>query len=447
MILSDTLRADHLTPALTPQMARIARQGLLCTAAVSPHIPTQPAHTTLLSGQDAFAHGVVAHGGAVEPPPDLVWLPALLAEVGVLTCAVDNLGRWFRRGFAHYAPYTLAASPDGHWRKADTVLAAAEPVLAELGRAARARTPFFAFFHLWDPHTPYCPPPPFDRLYYDGDERRAGLHGLDALWAFSPFADYFAAWMPGVTDPRFPRAQYAACATALDQGIARLWLKLGSAGCLADTLVILLADHGECLGEHGVWFDHHGLYGENMRVPLVLWAPGRVPAGRRYAGPVTLLDLAPTILGAMGVPVPPAMVGRDLRAIWQGGLSEPGPLYGTECTWQRKRCWVADGWKLISALEPDFHGGPDLELYDVTRDPAETANLVALEPERARRMAAALEAHVANRVADTGRPDPLRTQSVVSRRIGPPTAPRPAAQEVSAAERERVSRRLANLGY
>jgi hypothetical protein len=86
-------------------------------------------------------------------------------------------------------------------------------------------------------------------------------------------------------------------------------------------------------------------------------------------------------------------------------------------------------------------------LYDLERDPRETANLVALEPERARRMLAALEDHVARRVAESGRPDPLRPQAVSSRRIGVPAAPRTAVAEVSAAERERVSRRLANLGY
>lgn len=441
------MRADHLTSRWTPHLARLAQQGLVCTAALSPHIPTQPAHTTLFSGQDVFAHGVVAHGGAVEPPADLAWLPALLAEAGVWTGAVDNLGRWFQRGFARCAPFDVAASPDGYWRKADAVLDAAAPLLADLGRVAQRGAPFFSFFHFWDPHTPYCPPPPFDRLYYDGDERAPDRRGLDAMWAFSPFADYFGAWMPGVTDPAFPRAQYAACATALDQGVARLWQRLAAAGALEDTLVCVLADHGECLGEHGIWFDHHGLYEENLRVPLILWAPGRVPAGRVHAGTVTLMDLAPTIVAALGVPVPAAMRGRDLLGVWREAGRPDRGVYGTECTWQRKRCWREGGWKLISALEPDFHGGPDLELYDLRRDPRETANLAAVDPARAERMLRRLEGHVARRVAATGRPDPLRVQPVTSRRIGPPRTARPVPPEVSAADRDRVSRRLANLGY
>ena len=447
VILCDTLRADHWNGRFAPWMERLAGQGTRFTAALSPHIPTHPAHTTLFSGQDAFAHGVVAHGGGAEPPADLPWLPQRLQQEGVFTAAVDSLGRWFTRGFEQYARFTLEPSADGYWRKADAVLEAAGPVVPALGAAARRGQPFFAFFHFWDPHTPYCPPPPFDRLYYDGDERRADAHGMDAVWAFRPFLEYFAGWMPGVTDPAFPRAQYAACVRSLDQGVARLWTRLEAAGCLEDTMVVVLADHGELLGEHGVWFDHHGLYQGNLHVPLMLWAPGRVPAGVVFPAPVTMLDLAPTILGAMDVGAPAGLPGRDLADAWRGGLPPLGPVYGTECTWQRKRFWLNGGWKLISALEPDFHGGPDLELYDLNRDPGETANLAAVEPARAAALLGEMEAHVARRVAQTGRRDPLRVQSVASRRIGPPSAPAPQAAGPTAADRERVSRRLANLGY
>ncbi len=450
ILLCDTLRADHLgcygarRPA-TPFLDRLATEGVRFTQARSPHIPTHPAHATLFSGLDVFAHQVVAHGGSVAPPEGLPWLPDLLAGTGVFTAAVDNLGRWFARGFAHYQSFRLEASPDGFWRKGDAVLAAAAAVVPELGAVARAGRPFFAFFHFWDPHTPYCPPPPLDRMFYQGDERRAGEHGLDAMWAFAPFADYFAGWMPGVTDREFPRAQYAASVRGADQALERLWGLLAHAGCLEDTLVLALGDHGEELGEHGIWFDHHGLYETNLRVPLILWAPGRVPAGGVCGEPVTLLDVAPTVLGALGVPPPEGLTGRDLRQAWGPGLAETGPLYGTECTWQKKRFWLRGRHKLISALEPDFHGGPDLELYDLEIDPQETGNLARIQPALAAQLLGELEAHVARRVTESGRADPLAVQPVASRRIGAPTGPaRPGPTE---ADRERVSRRLANLGY
>ncbi len=394
---------------------------------------------------------MVAHGGGVEPPAELDWLPSCLQAAGVRTVAVDNLGRWLRRGFDAYHSYDLVQSADGYWRKGEAVIEAAGPAVAALGRAARSGEPFFGFFHFWDPHTPYAPPPPFHRLFYDGDERRAGEHGMDALWAFSPFADYFAGWMPGVTDRAFPRAQYAACVRALDHAVARLWHALGAAGCLEDTLVVVTADHGEELGEHGIWFDHHGLYEANLRVPLLFWAPGRVPRGAVVQDAVNLFDLAPTIAAALGVPVPAAMHGRDLRAAWLGGLRPAGPVYGTECTWMRKRVWRSGRHKLISALEPDFHGGPDLELYDLATDPRELCNLAAVRPALAGRLLEAMQAHVARRVAEIGRPDPLAVQPVASRRLGAPGTPSPAPKDRPAAvaddERARVSERLARLGY
>lgn len=466
MIVCDTLRADHLgcygCPLPTsPGIDRLAAEGTRFVQARSPHIPTQPAHTTLFSGRDVFAHGVVAHGGAVSPPAALEWLPERLQRHGVFTAAADNIGRWMPRGFDVYEPFAVAPSADGYWRKAEAVLAAAGRVLPRLAAAAHHGRPFFGFFHFWDPHTPYCPPPPFDRLFYDGDERRAGEHGLEAMWAFGPFAEYFQAWMPGVTDRAFPRAQYAACVRALDHGVQRLLGMLAAAGCLEDTLVVLTADHGEELGEHGVWFDHHGLYETNLRVPLLLWGPGRVPRGLAVADPVTLLDLAPSVLRALGAPPVPGLPGRDLASAWSGGLPPPAPLYCTECTWQKKQAWLAGRYKLISALEPDFHGGPDLELYDLAADPGETSNLAAVRPAVAAELLGQMQAHLAARLTGTGSAaDPLRVQAVASRRIGAPAvaptpqnavATHPVADAVSvrvtAEEKERVSRRLANLGY
>lgn len=383
--------------------------------------------------------------GAALPPADLWWLPEALRSAGVATAAADNLGRWFPRGFDVYRPYRLEASPDGFWRKGEAVLAAAGDAVGALSDAARSGRPFFGFFHFWDPHTPYCPPPPWHRLFYAGDERREDGHGLDAMWAFAPFADYFTGWMPGVTDSAYPRAQYAAAVRALDFHVAELLRRLGAAGCLQNTLVVVVADHGEELGEHGIWFDHHGLYETNLRVPLLLWAPGVVPRGVVCREPVTLLDLAPTICAALGVPRPAALPGRDLARAWRGGLGAAPELYCTECTWMKKRALIDGRYKLISALEPDFHGSPPLELYDLAADPGETANLAAVRPELAAALLGRLEAHVQARTAATGEPDPLAAQPVALRRVGAPVAA-PAAG-VSVEDRERVSRRLERLGY
>ena len=139
-------------------------------------------------------------------------------------------------------------------------------------------------------------------------------------------------WMPQVTGRvagffaglfvlphvQYMTAMYDASLRYLDDQLRALFASLRDTGQLDDTIVVVAADHGESLGEHGIFFDHEGLYEPTVRVPLLVWAPGRVPPGRHDAI-VGTTDVAPTILALAGVAIPPAMVGRDLLA----GGSEP----------------------------------------------------------------------------------------------------------------------------
>ena len=180
LIAVDTLRADHLgcygyTRPTSPHLDRLAAGGALFLDCVSPHIPTHPAFTTLHTGRDVFGHGVVAHAGATEPD-EVPTLAELLSARGVFTAAVDNLGRWFTRGFELSRSYEWEKPPRGAWRKAEAVNAQALPAL---NACAASDRPFLLFVHYWDPHTPYLPPPPFDRIFYEGTSatRRTGAWG------------------------------------------------------------------------------------------------------------------------------------------------------------------------------------------------------------------------------------------------------------------------------
>src|SRR5690348_1165815 len=121
----------------------------------------------MLTGRDVFAHGIVSHAGQRELDTAVPLLAELVAARGVQTAAVDNLGKWFQRGFDPYRPYSWEKDPRSPWRKAEAVNA---PTLAALDECAASGRPFFLFAHYWDPHTPYLPPPPFDRMFYAGDE-------------------------------------------------------------------------------------------------------------------------------------------------------------------------------------------------------------------------------------------------------------------------------------
>lgn len=422
LISLDTLRADHLScygyPRLTsPHIDRLAAGGSLFRTCVAPHIPTHPGHTTAFTGQDVFAHQVVSHGGQLELDPGVPLLAERLRAAGYFTGAADNLGRWFSRGFDLYEGYRWESDPKGRWRKGEAVNAAAERVLAQ---AAAQDKPFFCFLHYWDVHTPYLPPDPFWGMFYDGDAHDSRNHSMDALWAFEPFRWYFHEWMPGVTDIAFPMAQYDAELAYMDTCLGHLFHVLHARGLDRDTLVVLFADHGEELDEHAMWFDHHGLYETNVHVPLIFWAPGRVPA-RTWHGPVSHYDIVPTVLEAAGLEAAGlGLAGQSLWPTMRGG-PDAGTwdgLYLTECSWMRKHAWRTREWKLIRALEPDFHHCPSVELYHLVSDPREQRNLAAERPDVVAELQRALDAHVAARVQATGRPAPIMVQGVTMRRIG-----------------------------
>src|SRR5439155_12536294 len=137
-------------------------------------------------------------------------------------------------------------------------------------------------------------------------------------WRSPWFRNYFSEWLAGVTDIEFVRAQYDASIAYADYCLAPVLDRL-EASNLAETLLLVVADHGEELDEHGCWFDHHGLYETNVRVPLLLRSP-EISAGAVRPDLATLLDLAPTVLTAAGLPDLPARHQMPGRVIADCGL-------------------------------------------------------------------------------------------------------------------------------
>ena len=433
LVSLDTTRADHLGcygwPRCTsPHLDDVAAEGVLFEQCFSPWIPTHPAHTSLFTGQDPMLHQVIAQGGKAQLAPEIPTLAEILRDHGYFTAAADNLGRWFERGFELYRTYRWARDESGGWRKGEAVTEAA---LAVLAAAAAQPKPFFLFLHYWDPHTPYLPPPPFDRLFYTRNERDPAHRSMEPVFAFEPFADYFREWMPGVTDIEFPKAQYDAAIAYMDACLRHVWTRLEELRLADPTLVVVTADHGEELDEHQMWFDHHGLYDTNLRIPLIMRGPD-LPRGARVAAPVRLVDVAPTILAALGlerVAHDLGMVGANLLPLVAGSESRgPGEtLYLTECTWMRKRGLRTREWKLIVARDhPDLHGRPPVELYHLPTDPGEQQNLAQERPEVVAQLRAELFAWVERRRAETGLPDPIEEQEITLRRIGRKPSPPPA---------------------
>lgn len=433
LIAIDTLRADHLScygysRGTSPRLDDLAREAVLFEECIAADIPTHPSFTSVFTGRGSHAHGVLSVGGKTEPPAEIPMLSEVLAQNGYRTLAADNLGRWMTRGFHTYNGYKWETQ-DRQARKAEAVNQTAMSLLRE---GCRGEEPFFLFIHYWDPHTPYLPPKPYDRLFYQkppGTEKDPNNRSLIPCFAFDPFSGYFADWMGPVTDADWMVAQYDGEIAYCDREVGRLLDLLTFEGRQDDTIVIVYADHGEVMMEHVGYFDHHGLYNCNVHVPLIMRYPARFPAGKRVAPRVQQIDLMPTLLELCGLPPVAGIEGKSLLSLIDedvaaqaGSAPHPGydEVFLSEASWQLKRGVVNDQWKFIKALAQDFHGGPMRELYDLERDPDEQVNVVMMYPDIARDLESRLDAWLAERLRLCGKSrDPILEQGEPSlKRVG-----------------------------
>jgi arylsulfatase A-like enzyme len=365
----------------------------------------------MLTGMDVFTTQVVAlrHQGPLRP--EVQSLPEILRAEGYNTSCVGFSGNPSSRGFDTYLDYPAWGSwNEGRSPKAEDLNAVALP---ELDRLAAKREPFLLFLRHMDPHAPYLPPAPFERMFYHGNELDRKNKSMQGVMAFKPFRDFFASWMPpGITDKDYVIAQYDGAIAYMDAAIQRIFTALEARGLAENTIVVVNGDHGETLYDHECYFDHHGLYEPTLVVPLIIRYPGRLPAGRRVRGYNQHKDLAPTLLDLAGIERDDiAFDGRSLLPMVRGEVaSHASEFYITECTWMRKHGWRTPQWKLILALEPDFHFKPPVELYNLVEDPQENHNLADSQPQVVAALQERMEAWIAEREAASGLPNPIHDQ-------------------------------------
>ena len=317
----DTLRADLLASSAastsssmeTPALSRLAREAQVFTRAYATAPLTGPSHTSMLSGLDAGLHGVLTNGQRL--PEDLPWVPALFQAAGWHTRAFVSAGvleahLGFARGFQEFDSTFEDRLARGHavfhalgFRRGDgdryrrggdetLDLLLAQPVIG----------PTFTWVHLYDLHWPYEP----------SAEARAAL-GISptATLPESVRGEEFGPEVMAAPDPELAdrgRQLYAAQYLDLDRRVGRLLEALGP-----EATVVVVGDHGESLGEHGYWFRHGRLpHAPDTWVPLLIRGPDVVPGSSAAA--VSVADVAPTLLGLAGLPVPAGMDGVDLLA-------------------------------------------------------------------------------------------------------------------------------------
>ncbi len=351
LITIDTLRADHVgaygaTSGATPSLDALALRGARFDQVQAAVPLTGPSHATILTGQYPPTHGV--RGNVVFTLASTYpTLATRLKRRGYTTAAF--VGAYpvaaafgFNQGFDTFDEEFHESGPldNGAERRANEVADASLRWLS-----APHDGPFFAWMHFYDPHAPYDPPAPYR-------ERFAG-RAYDGEIAFT------------------------------DAQIGRVLEALRAAGRDSDTIVMVMADHGEGLGEHNELTHAVLTYQSTMRVPWIVAGPG-VPHGRNVPTRVSTIDVVPTALALVGAGADQALLGRDLRPLMEGRTIASDPFYQESlfgrlnCHWAALRGWVNNDWKLITGAQP--------ELYNLADDPGELHNLAAAEPDRVRRM-------------------------------------------------------------
>ncbi len=421
----DSLLATHMScygyhRLTTPHIDRFAQDGALFERTYSPHIPTTSAYASMLTGMDTFSTQVVAlrHQGPLRE--EVKTLAEMLKEAGYNTSCIGFSGP-SARGFDTYLNYAgWGGDESGRSPKAQNLNNVAVPELNRLVAESRvggasdseSGKPFFLFLRHMDPHSPYLPPAPYERMFYHGDECAPSNKSMEPVMSFKPFCDYFASWMPvGITDKDYVIAQYDGAIAYMDACIQTLFNALETHGITDETIVVINGDHGETLYDHECWFDHHGLYDVTLHVPLIIRYPGRVPAGKRFSGYNQHKDLVPTLLELAEVETDIAFDGESLMSMVNGEVASfESEFYITECTWMRKHGWRTPEWKLIVALEPDFHFKPPVELYNLIQDPDENNNLVEAHPDIVNVLETRMKNWILQRERETGLTNPIMTQ-------------------------------------
>lgn len=392
LITIDTTRQDHLSlygyqRNTSPVLSELALQGIRFDLAYAPSATTGPTHASLFTSLYPPSHGVIKNGLSLDEK--YLTLAEILSQQGYQTAAVTSsfvLDSEFGYGqgfdfFSDELPLdgstTQADLWEGHKviggfdRRADATTREAAEWLEEHRDPER---PFFLFLHYFDPHSPYVPPEPLASNFAGREEPHSGLEEIvlryDAEIAFA------------------------------DREIGNLLHTLQRLALEESTLVVITADHGEGLMQHGHLEHGVHIYEEAVRVPLMIRWKEHIEPGQIVSAPVDLIDLAPTLLGLAGLPPESRqMEGRNMASAIQG--QEPWPQDHPVYLFRR-----------FYALDPNQSAGPrgekfgirlgrwkyivgpeeqTRELFDLESDPGETKNLVDDFPEERDRLARRLD--------------------------------------------------------
>ena len=449
LVVLDTVRADRMSlygygRDTTPNLARLARRGVTFTQARSTAPWTLPSHASMMTGLWPHQQSARLHG-----PLDgtHTTLAQFLAAQGYATagfvanttyCGAET---GLARGFAHYEDHDLSPQgilctsalgrrllwdglvSAGLWLGHD-LRAGLRKDAARINRDLLAwlkttgKRPFFAFLNYVDAHSPYVPPAGFNRHFGVTPESSADRSTLEQWFTLDK-----ATLSP--RDSQLASDSYDDCLAYLDEQLGRLFDALERSGLLANTLVIVTADHGEQFGEHDLYCHASSLYEPEIHVPLLVILPAAGHAGRTITEPVSLRALPATIQEILNLDGIVPFPGRSLARFWDGSgrpRSEPllaevdGPAK-TAPNLGRSPAFAGPMKALVSGRDVYIRNGDGTEeLYDLATDPAQRYNLVSAPAVRLR--LATYRTTLNQMTSDDTRPPEWRSTAGIRRHDG-----------------------------
>ena len=349
LITLDTTRADRIHAygfdgIETPNLDRLAREGVLFENAVAPAPLTLPAHSSIFTGAFPPAHGVRDNGGFFLDDKETTLAERLEAKgftTGGFVGAYVLDHKWgIAQGFqTYFDDFDLSKYQSLSLGSVDRPgNEVADKALSWLDKVGRSR--FFGWVHFYDAHSPYTPPEPF-KSRYSGH--------------------------PYIGEIAF-----------VDSQVGRLLAYLDEHDLARNTIVVVMGDHGESLGEHGESTHGFFVYQSTMHVPLLIRAPFDTMAGRRVADTVRSIDILPTALELLGVSTADKLEGASVVSLMTGAKKELGLAAYSEAIYPRFHFGWSD-LRAITAGRYKYVAAPRPELYDLQQDPGESRNIY---PER-----------------------------------------------------------------
>jgi len=420
-ILADTLRRDRLPwyggeRDNAPVLSRIAEQGMVFTHNVSQATWTKVSVPSILTSLYPSTHGLVNTPDRL--PSSVTTLAEALRGAGYATYATSSVPFTGKLTNLHQGVETLSergSIGDLPHSEAKTSRTYIDRLLPWIDSHAEA--PFFVFLHVFDPHSPFEPYAPYDTLYTDEGEIEAHRERVEAVQEHiddehmrgdaMPTSEELAA--AGVDVEAFVDTEhdwYDASIRGMDAEIGRLIERLEQLGIDDDTLIVFMSDHGEEFLEHGRHFHGNNAYGEMLNVPLMMWWPGVIPAGRSDEV-VQSIDVLPTVLDLVRVAALDQAQGQSLVPLMVPGAAPSRLGWVSRPAFAEREASadesmpaeqqvdstviIADGWKLIkNGRRPD--DWPEFELYDYENDPMDQVDVAEDNPDVVAGLAAELDA-------------------------------------------------------